>query len=73
MTNRKLTLNDLLAANPADCGCDATFENVAQYVELELAGADAAAQFPHVAAHLHACAACRLDHDGILHATRAEP
>lgn len=69
---KKPTLNDLLAAVPSDRGCDATFDDVATYVELELAGKAAAARLPHVAAHLRACPACRLDHDGILAAARAE-
>ncbi len=66
-------LQELLRANPVDPGCDAGFEIIDQYVELELAGQDAAARFPRLAAHLRSCPACRVDHDGILDAARAEP
>ena len=69
---RKISLADLLHADPADPGCEHGFEVIDQYVELELAEQDAAAQFPGLAAHLRSCPACRLDHDGMLIAARAE-
>jgi hypothetical protein len=68
----KLTLSELLLADPKDPGCQAGFEFVDQYVELELAGKNPAALYPGLAAHLRSCPACRLDHDGILEAARAE-
>jgi hypothetical protein len=70
---KKLTLEDLLLADPRDPGCQAGSGFIAPYVELELAGKDAAAAYPGVAAHLRSCPACRLDHDGLLGAARAEP
>jgi predicted anti-sigma-YlaC factor YlaD len=69
----KLTLNDLLLADPTDPGCEAGIEFIAQYVELELAGKNPAVVYPGLAAHLRSCPACRLDHDGILEAARTEP
>jgi hypothetical protein len=68
----KISLADLLHADPADPGCEHGSEIVDQYVELELAEQDAAARFPGLAAHLRSCPACRLDHDGMLIAARAE-
>ena len=68
----KLTLADLLRADPADPGCDAGMLVLDQYVELECAGRDAAAAFPELAAHLRACAACRLDHDSLLRHVREQ-
>jgi hypothetical protein len=68
----KVSLGELLRTDPADPGCDAGVEIIDQYVELELAGRDAAARFPGLAAHLRRCPACRLDHDGILDAALAE-
>jgi hypothetical protein len=68
----KISLADLLHADPADSGCRHGFENIDQYVELELAGQDATAHFPGLAAHLRSCPACRLDHEGMLIAARAE-
>jgi predicted anti-sigma-YlaC factor YlaD len=66
-------LSELLIADPRDRGCQAGFDVIDEYVELELAGKDPAVKFPGVAAHLKSCPACRLDHDGILQAARDEP
>lgn len=72
MTTRP-ALAQLLATDPSDGGCDATFRVIAEYVEVELAGGDAAVWFGRVAAHLRCCPACRIDHDGLLDAARATP
>lgn len=69
----KLTLNDVLAADSRDSGCEAELGLIARYVELELAGEDAAANLPRLAAHLRSCPDCRTDHDGILEAARVLP
>jgi predicted anti-sigma-YlaC factor YlaD len=37
-----------------------------RYVELELAGVDAAAELPAMEAHLTGCPACREEHDDLL-------
>src|SRR5262249_1247578 len=68
----KPTIADLLAADPRDPGCAAGFEMLSVYADLELAGEDAAARFPGIAAHLRSCPACREDHDGILPAARIQ-
>jgi hypothetical protein len=60
------TLSRLLYADPADCGCDAGSLVLAEYVELERDGEDPSVRFPELFAHLGACPACRLDHDGLL-------
>lgn len=66
----KITLDDLLRADPTDPGCDGGMLLLDQYVEMECAGQDAAARFPEQAAHLRACPACRLDHDSLLRYVR---
>ena len=71
MTQR-MTIAELLRADPNDIGCEQGFALIGEYVDLEVAGADAAARFPGLAVHLATCPACRLDHDGILHAARVE-
>ncbi len=68
----KLTLNDLLRAEPGDPGCDAAIPVVDEYVELECEGLDPASRFPEMAAHLRACPACRADHDSLLEYVRAQ-
>jgi hypothetical protein len=49
-----------------ELGCDECFEVLDSYVELELAGAPAAARMPLMRAHLAGCSACRDDHDSLL-------
>ena len=45
--------------------CEECFEQLDRYVELELAGADAEARVPGMAAHLQGCPACHEDHDSL--------
>jgi hypothetical protein len=42
--------------------CEACFELLDEYVELELAGEDADARIPGMRAHLEGCPACLEDH-----------
>lgn len=64
--NHASSLDKLLATDPADAGCDATFALLDVYVEVELAGQDPQPRFPGVAAHLRSCRACRGDYQGLL-------
>jgi hypothetical protein len=45
--------------------CEACFEELDRYVELELAGADADTAVPGMRDHLEGCPACREDHDSL--------
>jgi hypothetical protein len=65
MKNRTTNIDELLAADPQDPGCEATLEVFDLYVEADLAGHDAAAMFPGPTAHLRACPACRADYHGL--------
>ena len=57
----------LLGPARQEIGCDACFDHLDRYVELERAGADANAAVPGMAAHLEGCPACAEDR----HALRA--
>ena len=68
MTERpdlKQALGRLLGPNEPEVGCDECFEKLDEYVELELAGADADAAVPGLRAHLDGCAACREEHESL--------
>ena len=60
---------DLTAAllGPADpeLTCEACFEQLDRYVDLELAAADADRAVPGMRAHLTGCPACRDDHESL--------
>jgi len=62
-------LNDvvgrLLGPAGPEIGCDACFEELDRYVELEVAGEDADAAIPGLRAHLDGCPACREEHESL--------
>ena len=55
----------LLGPAAPEVSCDECFEQLDVYVELELAGEDAAARLPGMRAHLDGCPACREDHESL--------
>jgi len=59
-------LRRLLGPTEQELGCDACFEQLDRYVELEAAGADADAAVPGLRAHLAGCPACSEEHDSLL-------
>ena len=63
-------LDELLATDPDDVGCDGTFELLDLYVEAQLSGQDVERLFRGLAAHLRDCAPCREDYAGLLAAAR---
>ena len=65
-----MALEDLLRAHDGDAGCTAGEAILDAYVELELAGEDAARVYPGTAIHLRSCPGCRADHDGLMEAAR---
>jgi hypothetical protein len=61
----KDTLDRLLGPAGPEVGCDACFDQLDRYVELELAGADVDAALPGLRAHLEGCPACREEHESL--------
>ena len=58
-------LERLLGPAGDELGCDECFERLDEFVELELAGADADATIPGLRAHLAGCPACCEEHDAL--------
>lgn len=58
-------LEELLATDFGDAGCDATFELLDLYVDVQLSGHDTA-RFRGVEVHLRNCPPCREDYTGLL-------
>ena len=58
-------LERLLGPAGPEIGCDECFERLDEYVELELAGADADARVPGMREHLAGCPACREEHESL--------
>jgi hypothetical protein len=61
----KQVLGRLLGPVGPDVGCDACFEELDRYVELEVAGQDADSAIPGLRAHLDGCPACREEHESL--------
>ncbi len=55
----------LLGPAAAEIGCDACFDELDRYVDLELLGEDADAAVPGMGAHLDGCPACREEHESL--------
>ncbi len=55
-----------------ELGCDECFEELDRFVEMELAGLDAATSMPLVQDHLEKCGDCREEYEALLTALRAE-
>ena len=61
----KQALGRLLGPAGPEVGCDACFEQLDRYVELELAGVDPETVIPGLRAHLVGCPACREEHESL--------
>ena len=58
-------IDELLGPEGPEVSCEECFERLDEYVELELAGADADRRIPGMRAHLEGCPACREDHESL--------
>ena len=62
----KQALGRLLGPAGPEIGCDACFEELDRFVDLEVAGKDADAAIPGLREHLEGCPACREEHESLL-------
>ena len=56
----------LLGAAGPEVTCEECFELLDEYVDLEVAGAEADRRLPGMREHLAGCPACREDHQSLL-------
>lgn len=63
---RRRLLAALLGPAEPELTCEACFEQLDRYVDLQVAGADADRVVPGMRPHLAGCPACRDDHDSLL-------
>jgi hypothetical protein len=66
MTHRHDDLERLLGPTGPQVTCEECFERLDEYVDLELAGADAEVHVPGMRAHLQGCPACHDEHESLL-------
>ena len=66
-------LGRLLGPAGQEVGCDACFDELDRYVELELEGKDADAAIPGLRPHLDGCPACREEYESLRALVGGEP
>jgi anti-sigma factor RsiW len=66
-------LSRLLGPVEPEVTCDVCFDLLDEYVDLELAGEDAAARLPGMREHLQGCPACDEDHASLRDLVAKEP
>ncbi len=64
MTEDRL-IDKLVGPEGPELTCEACFEQLDRYVELELAGEAADERVPGMRAHLEGCPACSEDHESL--------
>jgi hypothetical protein len=62
----KKMVRDIATTSPQEIGCEECFEQVDRYVDLKLAGKDAAAAMPLVETHLAHCKNCFEEYRALL-------
>jgi hypothetical protein len=65
-------IDGLLGPSGPELSCEACFEHLDEYVELEVAGEDADARIPGMHEHLEGCPACREDHESLRELVEAD-
>ena len=66
----KRIMQGILSADPHEIGCDDCFQNLDAYVDLMLAGENAAEEYPRVHDHLRRCRNCQEEFDATIVALR---
>jgi hypothetical protein len=56
-------LQNIYHTQEEEISCSECFDLISHFVELELAGQDAAAKMPQLKQHLNQCAACREEYE----------
>ena len=67
----KQTVREIITTRPDEIGCDECFEQLDRFVEMKLAGKNAAEAMPLVQDHLERCHDCHEEFEALLAALRA--
>jgi hypothetical protein len=66
----KRMVRNILTTRPDEIGCDACLEQLDRFVEMKLAGRNAAEAMPLVQDHLERCRDCHEEFEALLEALR---
>ena len=67
----KQMVRAIITTRPDEIGCDECFEQLDRFVEMTLAGKNAAEAMPLVQDHLERCRNCREEYEALLTVLRA--
>jgi hypothetical protein len=67
----KRMMYNVLTTQPDEIGCEECFEQLERFIEMKLAGKNAAEAMPLVQNHLDRCRDCREEFEALLTALRA--
>jgi hypothetical protein len=67
----KQMVREIITTRPDEIGCDECFEQLDRFVEMKLAGKNAAEAMPLVQDHLERCDDCREEFEALMAALRA--
>jgi hypothetical protein len=67
----KRFIRGIMITHPDEIGCDECFEQLDRFVEMELAGKDAAEAMPLIQEHLERCGNCCEEFEALLAALHA--
>lgn len=65
-------IRQIYATQDDELDCDAVFELIPEYVDMEVAGEDPTTHFPQAHHHLKQCSRCRDIYIGVLEAAKLE-
>ncbi len=71
MDSLKRIVRDIMTTRPDEIGCDECVEELDRFVELELAGKNAAEALSLIQDHLDRCGDCHEEFEALLAALRA--
>ena len=67
----KWLVRAVMTTRPDEIGCEECFQELDRFVEMELAGKDAAEAMPLVQDHLDRCRGCKEEFEALMAALRA--
>jgi hypothetical protein len=67
----KQMAREIITTRPDEIGCDECFEQLDRFVEMKLAGKNAAEAMPLVQDHLERCQCCREEFEALLTSLQA--
>jgi len=73
LSSLKILVQGIASSHGESIGCDACWDQIDRFAEIELAGKDASQVLPLVEDHLERCGMCREEYEALLEALKNLP